>query len=163
MFLSKVAQDWAERLDRFNQAELTVAQFCHQEAVSQASFYKWRQRLRANDPAKQEIKLIKQPQFVPVTLPNSLALVPPTRTMILCDGGYNPGELKAVVDIAKPGAIVLAHDYAPNRQVFNTKIRGKRWNRCEITDADLPATGIRPIKSQMLRDAMWFCGVVQDG
>ena len=43
MFLSKVAQVWAEQLSRFYQAELTVALFCKQEAVSQASFYKWRQ------------------------------------------------------------------------------------------------------------------------
>ncbi len=33
MFLSKVAQAWAERLDRFDQAQLTVALFCQQEAV----------------------------------------------------------------------------------------------------------------------------------
>ena len=79
--------------------------------------------------------------------------------MILCDGGYKPAELKAVASITKPADIVLAHDYAPSRQVFNTEIRGKRWNWCEITDADLPSSGIRPIESQMLRDAMW-CGAV---
>ena len=84
----------------------------------------------------------------------------PATTMILCDGGYKPAELKAVVGIAKPGDIVLAHDYAPNRQVFKSKIRGKRWNWCELTDADLQATGIRPIDLAKLRDAMWFCGVV---
>jgi len=84
----------------------------------------------------------------------------PGPTMILCDGGNKSAELKAVVRIAKPGDTVLAHDYASSRQVFRTKIRGKRWNWCEITDADLPATGIRPIDSQMLRDAMWFCGEI---
>ncbi len=85
----------------------------------------------------------------------------PGKTMILCDGGNKPAELKAVVGIAKPGDIVLAHDYASDREVFESEIRGKRWNWCEITDADLPSSGIRPIKSQMLRDAMWFCGKVQ--
>ncbi len=81
--------------------------------------------------------------------------------MIFCDGGNKPAEVKAVVRIAKPGDIVLAHDYSTNRQVFNTEIRGRRWNWCEITDADLPAIGIKPIESTMLRDAMWFCGEVQ--
>lgn len=85
----------------------------------------------------------------------------PGTTMILCDGGNKPAELKAVAGIAKPNDIVLAHDYAPNRQVFRAQIRGKRWNWCEITDADLPFFGIQPIDSPKLRDAMWFFGVVQ--
>ena len=58
-------------------------------------------------------------------------------------------------------AIVLAHDYAQNRQVFKANIRGERWSWREITVADLPATGIKSIESQMLRDAMWFCGAVK--
>ncbi len=87
MFHSKVAQAWAERLGRFDQAQLTVAQFCQQEAVSQASFYKWRQRLRPYDSAKQVAKLIKPPQFIPVTLPNSLASSPPTKMTVELPGG----------------------------------------------------------------------------
>jgi len=83
----------------------------------------------------------------------------PGTTMILCDGGNKPAEVKAIVGIAKPGDIVLAHDYAPNRQVFKAKIRGRRWDWCEITDADLPAIGIRAIDLPKLRDAMWFGGV----
>jgi len=84
----------------------------------------------------------------------------PGTTMILCDGGNKPAEVKAVAEIAKPDDFVLAHDYAPNHQVFKNNIRGKRWNWCEITDADLPFFGIQPIDSPKLRNAMWFCGEV---
>ncbi len=87
MFLSKVPQAWAERLSCFDQAQLTVAQFCQQEAVSQASFYKWRKRLRENNPAKQATRLIKPPQFIPVTLPSPLASSSPTKMTIELPGG----------------------------------------------------------------------------
>lgn len=87
MFLSKVAQAWAERRGRFDQAELTVALFYKQEAVSQASFYKWRQRLRENNPASQATRLIKPPQFMPVTLSNPIELSPPTKMTIELPGG----------------------------------------------------------------------------
>ncbi len=87
MFLSKVAQAWAERLSRFDQAELTVALFCKQEAVSQASFYKWRQRLRENSPARPATQLIKPPRFIPVSLPNPIESSPPTKMTIELPGG----------------------------------------------------------------------------
>jgi hypothetical protein len=74
--------------------------------------------------------------------------------MILCDGGKKPTELKAVVRIAKHGDLVLAHDYASSRPVFRANTRGKRWNSCEITNADLPAAGIKAIDSPKLRDVM---------
>ena len=80
--------------------------------------------------------------------------------MVLCDGGNKPPELKVTVDIAKPGDFVLAQDYAPSRRVFKSKIHGKRWNRFEIADADLPSRDIKSIESPKLRDAMWFGGVV---
>ena len=42
----QLALQWRERLDRFDQSELTVAGFCEQEGCSTASFYQWRRRLR---------------------------------------------------------------------------------------------------------------------
>lgn len=49
------SQAWADRLDRFEQARSTVADFCQAEGVSQASYYYWRRKLRdaqAAAPAK---------------------------------------------------------------------------------------------------------------
>ena len=43
---SKTVQVWADRLDRFDQADITVAQFCQNENVSQASYYYWRRKIR---------------------------------------------------------------------------------------------------------------------
>jgi hypothetical protein len=38
-------QQWTERLDRFEESQQTVAEFCKTEGVSGASFYQWRRRL----------------------------------------------------------------------------------------------------------------------
>jgi hypothetical protein len=37
---------WRERLARFESGDLTVAEFCRREGVSQPSFYGWRKRVR---------------------------------------------------------------------------------------------------------------------
>ena len=38
-------EQWLERLNRFRQSKLTVAEFCQQEEVSLPSFYQWKRRL----------------------------------------------------------------------------------------------------------------------
>ena len=45
--LSGKAREWAERLGRFERSGLTVARWCESERVSEASFYYWRKKLRA--------------------------------------------------------------------------------------------------------------------
>lgn len=59
-----VALQWRERLDRFDQSELTIADFCQLEGYSTASFYLWRRKLRAGE-------LPDAPAFVPVDLDSS--------------------------------------------------------------------------------------------
>ena len=39
-------QEWAGRLLRFHKADVTVAEFCEGEGVSQPSFYHWKSKLR---------------------------------------------------------------------------------------------------------------------
>ena len=41
----QLAQQWRERLDRFDQSNLTIVQFCQLEGYSTASFYFWRRKL----------------------------------------------------------------------------------------------------------------------
>lgn len=36
---------WRERLARFDRGDLTVAEFCRREGVSNPSFYQWRKRI----------------------------------------------------------------------------------------------------------------------
>jgi hypothetical protein len=57
------AKLWTERLRRFEQAQMTVAQFCASEGVSQPSFYKWKRRLRT----RQDEQAPAVAKFVPVT------------------------------------------------------------------------------------------------
>jgi hypothetical protein len=42
-----LAQQWRDRLRRFDHAELTVAEFCRLEKYSVGSFYHWRRRLQS--------------------------------------------------------------------------------------------------------------------
>ncbi|RPH77050.1 MAG: hypothetical protein EHM77_08495 [Planctomycetaceae bacterium] len=81
MFVSKSALAWGKRLDRFDRADVTVAQFCRQEGVSQASFYQWRRKLRAQSAASQRNQDPPLPRFLPVSLATtSTAPTPPPST-----------------------------------------------------------------------------------
>ena len=39
-------QQWTERLQRFEESQQTVAEFCKAEGVSEGSFYQWKRRLK---------------------------------------------------------------------------------------------------------------------
>ena len=41
----QLADQWRHRLNRFQDSDLTVAQFCQNEGYSVASFYRWRHKL----------------------------------------------------------------------------------------------------------------------
>ncbi len=64
---------WRQRLQRFDPASMTVAQFCQLEGVSQASFYKWKKTLRelSQQPLPQPTLPTEETQevsFVPLRL-----------------------------------------------------------------------------------------------
>lgn len=56
---SQLAQQWRERLERFDHSGLTIAEFCELEGYSTASFYQWRRKLRS-------LEIQMAPAFVPV-------------------------------------------------------------------------------------------------
>jgi hypothetical protein len=60
-----LARQWQQRLERFEQSELTTAQFCQLEGYSTASFYQWRRKLRDSPP-------LKDPAFIPVNVDSRL-------------------------------------------------------------------------------------------
>jgi hypothetical protein len=66
---------WRERLGRFEQCGGTVAEFCRREAVSAATFYAWRARLKAE--VKAESQAAPRASFVPVRLPEVVPEVVP--------------------------------------------------------------------------------------
>ena len=64
---------WRDRLRRFRQSGVTVAEFCDHEGLSTASFYVWQRRLRGDRAAPRESVATGQPVphqalFVPVAV-----------------------------------------------------------------------------------------------
>lgn len=47
----RTQDQWQAIIDQQQQSGITVQQFCTEHAISQASFYKWRQRLAKPQPA----------------------------------------------------------------------------------------------------------------
>ncbi len=41
------AELWKQRFDRLSQSDLTIEQFCKQEAINVSSFYQWKKKLAA--------------------------------------------------------------------------------------------------------------------
>ena len=66
---------WRERLGRFRDGDLKVAEFCRREGISQPSFYQWRKRLGVasrKGRRKRQVDCARDPEFVPLELPTSL-------------------------------------------------------------------------------------------
>jgi hypothetical protein len=59
------------------------------------------------------------------------------KTLILCDGGNVSKEFNDFSKIIKKDDIIMAHDYAPNRRVFESEYKGKIWDWLEISDKDI--------------------------
>lgn len=82
---SQAAQRWAERFERFTQSDMTVAQFCAAEGVSQPSYYHWRRKLLG--PAKSERPALPPdagptPALIPVRVVDSQRQqAPPPKTI----------------------------------------------------------------------------------
>ena len=87
-------QEWTARLRRFEKSKQTVATFCSTEGVSQATFYRWSQRLGRMAPTtttrrRQRSATSKDPspRFQPVFV--------------------TPGETAANVTIRLPDGVVM--------------------------------------------------------
>lgn len=71
---------WRARLQRFEQSQLTVAEFCEVESVSTASFYQWRRKFERPLSRKQDaggfiaVELRSTSQAVRLSLPGGATL-----------------------------------------------------------------------------------------
>jgi len=69
---------WRDRLAKFDRSNLTVKQFCRQEAVSDGAFYQWRNRLKKRQPRGKATRKSRDKcldtieSFVPVSVSNSV-------------------------------------------------------------------------------------------
>ena len=64
-------RDWQQRLERFEQCDLTVAAFCQAEGVSVASFQQWRRVLGHRPAARRyarQLSTRNQQAFLPVEI-----------------------------------------------------------------------------------------------
>ena len=82
-------QAWIQRLDRFKQADQTVAQFCQDEGVSVPSFYQWRQKLQPKPKPKSSVGTPAgvPAKFLPVQFPPVPAAQPATVLSLDLPGG----------------------------------------------------------------------------
>ena len=81
---------WVERLERFADAKVSVAEFCRREAVSVASFYAWKKRLPRASDAKSRVGngVAAETKFLPLVV--STPTTPPiaaTPPMLRLPGG----------------------------------------------------------------------------
>ena len=94
---------WVERLARFPDSGLTVAQFCAAEAISVPSFYAWRRRLaaeRRTDAAPQGAAAERGARLLPVRLPppaTAVELVLPTGVLLRLPPGCDLAWVRSLV------------------------------------------------------------------
>lgn len=84
------------------------------------------------------------------------------RTLVLCDGGNKVREFNIFSDFLKSGDIIMAHDYAPNRDIFNRDYKDKLWNWFEIQDKDIQdAVNSNNLKNyhQDFEKVAWVCKI----
>ena len=87
------------------------------------------------------------------------------RKIILCDGGNKPAEMNILSKYLKEGDIIMAHDYAPNIEYFNNKMKNKIWNCMEIQDSDIQNTveenNLKPYLQDEFIKVAWVCKIKQ--
>lgn len=94
---SPAAQQWAERLGRFGQSDMTVAQFCAAEGVSQPAYYHWRRKLLGSAKSSRPTSTqdaSPTPALIPVHIvgPEGQQAPPPktiARTTVQLPGGVS--------------------------------------------------------------------------
>ena len=69
-----LANEWRERLCRYESTQLTIAEFCIVEGVSVSSFYQWRKKLERN-PLGDTTPATGRADFAPVRLLNAANVI----------------------------------------------------------------------------------------
>jgi cephalosporin hydroxylase len=84
-------------------------------------------------------------------------------TIVLCDGGWKIGEFKIFSKLIKNGDYILAHDYSISKEIYESEIKDKIWNWCEITESDIQESvienNLKSFKEDKFSQAVWVCKV----
>ena len=85
------------------------------------------------------------------------------RTIVLCDGGNKQNEFRLISGLLKEGDIIMAHDYSPNNEYFETYIKNKYWNWLEIQDSDITPScvehNLKPLMNDEFVKVAWVCKI----
>ena len=84
-------------------------------------------------------------------------------TLVLCDGGCKKCEYRILSPLLKSGDVIMAHDYAPNLEYFNSHVKDKIWNWLEIQDSDIEESvkscSLSPYFQELAQQAAWVCKI----
>lgn len=84
-------------------------------------------------------------------------------TIVLCDGGWKIGEFKIFSKLIKNGDYILAHDYSISKEIYESEIKDKIWNWCEITESDIEESvienNLKSYNQDKFSQAVWVCKV----
>lgn len=82
-------------------------------------------------------------------------------SVVVCDGGNKSSEFNLFAKLIKPNDIIMAHDYAPNKEYFEEYMRDKIWNWHEIQDSDIVDScqkyNLQPFMKDEFLNVAWAC------
>ena len=83
--------------------------------------------------------------------------------LILCDGGNKIQEFNILSYFIKKGDVIMAHDYAPNKEIFENEYKGIIWDFCEITDKDIQdcveKNNLGPYNEDLIKKTAWVAKI----
>lgn len=100
---------WRERLRRFDRSQMSVADFCLSEGVSQASFYQWKKKLRQVASVAKAGDSDSGVQFVPLRLTSELG------SQAAVVSNEQAGSPLASTTIELPGGVRIRVDVSSDR------------------------------------------------
>lgn len=85
----------------------------------------------------------------------------PVKKLILCDGGHKAAEFNSLSAYIKSGDFIMAHDYSHDYRIYESKIRNKVWNWCELTEQDISGAVSRfslvDYNKEEFQSIVWVC------
>lgn len=85
------------------------------------------------------------------------------RVLLLCDNGNKKREVAIFAPYLKPGDVIMAHDYARNREHFKKHIKPTIWKSLEIQDSDVvdvfKENNINFYLQEEMEKSAWLCGI----
>lgn len=85
----------------------------------------------------------------------------PGRTLVMCDGGFKITEFNIFSNFIKSDDFIMAHDFSRSFEIFESEIKDKIWNWCEITESDIADSiernSLEPYMKDEFESIVWVC------